>query len=250
MDKEPYLSVIIPIYNEVPNFRRGSLNRVHSYLASQPFSWEIILVNDGSTDGTLSLLQNFSATHPHTRVLDNPHQGKAASVMAGVFASAGQIILFTDTDQATPITEFDKFREAFTRGFDLAVGSRSGRPGAPVFRQILAYGMIIVRTLILRLPVRDTQCGFKAFTSQAGRKIFTAFSLVHPARPISGPAVNPGFDVEILYLARKMGFKIAEVPVLWTHQETKRVRFFHDAVSGLKELLLIRYRSLTHVYRY
>jgi hypothetical protein len=151
-------------------------------------------------------------------------------------------------DQATPISEFAKFLPEFKRGFDVVIGSRKGRKGAPLFRQILAYGMVVVRTLILRLPLKDTQCGFKAFTHPVATRIFTIFEKVHPPRQITGPAVNPGFDVEILYLARKLGYKIAQVEVSWTHQETHRVRFLPDAIAGFRELLLIRYRALTHAY--
>ena len=240
---KPYLSVIIPAYNEEDNLRRGSIEVVIDYLKKQKFSWEVIVVNDGSTDGTLDLLKKYAI-----RVIDNPHQGKAATIITGALAAAGDTILFTDLDQATPISELNKFIPLLKSGNDIVIGSRSGRPNAPLFRKILAYGMIILRTIILRLPFRDTQCGFKAFTSTSARKIFTIMNKIHSPKIISGPAVNPGFDLEMLYLGRKLGYKIAEVPVSWRHQETRRVSFVRDAIAGVTELLLVRWRALTNAY--
>lgn len=249
MTASPYLSVIIPAFNEAVNFKRGNLSQVYDYLSRQKYTFELLLVNDGSTDLTLSLLKGFAATHPQARVVDIPHGGKAAAVSAGIRESAGEVVLFSDMDQATPIDMFARFLPKFRQGYDVVIGSRQGRKGAPLFRQILAYGMMFVRTLILRLPLKDTQCGFKAFTRSSATRIFSIFNQVHPPRKISGPAVNPGFDVEILYLARKLDYKIAQVEVSWTHQESRRVRFLPDAIAGLRELLLIRFRAITNAYR-
>lgn len=244
-----YLSVIIPAYNEQANFSRGALDEVVKYLRNQPYSWEILLVNDGSTDKTSELLHQFAASHAHVRVIDNPHQGKAASIITGAMSSRGRIILFSDMDQATPISETAKILPKFASGYDIVIGSRSNRQGAPFYRQVLAYGMVVVRTLLLNLPYRDTQCGFKAFSRRSVQALFPILIKVHQPKVVSGPAVNPGFDVELLYLGRKLGFRIAQVPVAWHHQKSDRVRFLKDAVSGISELLLVRYRSLTNIYK-
>ena len=240
---QTYLSIVIPAWNESANIKRGALDQVLKYLARQKFSWEVIVVNDGSSDDTLRLLEKYPV-----KVINNPHQGKAASVASGVSQSAGRIILFSDMDQATPISEFDKFIPKFKEGFDIVIGSRSGRKGAPIYRQILAYGMVILRTILLRLPYRDTQCGFKAFTKPTAQKLFVIFNKVHPVRPTTGGVTNPGFDVELLYLSRKLGFRTAEVTVNWEHQHGERVRFIKDAIAGTWELLLVRWRSLTNTY--
>lgn len=241
--KKPYLSVIVPAYNEEDNLHRGSLDVALDYLGRQKFSWEVIVVNDGSTDKTGALLKNYPV-----KVINNPHQGKAATIIIGALAASGEIILFTDMDQATPISEFEKFLPLLKSGHDIVIASRSGRPNAPIFRKILALGMVVLRTLILRLPFRDTQCGFKAFTNSAARQIFAIMNRVHPPVVVSGPAVNPGFDLEMLYLGRKLRFKIAEVPVSWRHQETRRVSFVRDAIAGVTELFLVRWRALTNAY--
>ena len=152
-------------------------------------------------------------------------------------------------DQATPIEEFDRLHHYLDQGYDLVIGSRSGRKGAPLYRQILAFGMIILRTLILRLPFRDTQCGFKIFKRPAAEQIFSILRQIHQPLVVKGGAGNPGFDLETLYLARKMGLKIVEIPVVWQYENSIRVRFVKDAVAGVTELLLVRWRSLTNAYK-
>lgn len=245
---KPYLSVIIAAYNEEDNLRRGSLTLVVEYLKSQKFAWEVIVVNDGSSDDTQSLLNQFAKNNPGVQIVDNPHMGKAASVITGALKGSGEVILFTDMDQATPMSELDKFLPKFKEKYDIVIGSRADRQGAPMFRQILARGQVIMRALILRLPFKDTQCGFKAFSHTAAQKIFTIMHELNPPKVITGPAVNPGFDVELLYLGRKLGFNIAEIPVAWRYQESRRVSFVKDTISGLTGLLLVRWRSLTHTY--
>lgn len=240
-----YLSVIIPAYNESENISRGTLQSVCDYLNKQKYTWEIIIVNDGSSDNTLDLLKKFK----DIKIINNTHQGKASTVLTGGLKASGEIILFTDMDQATPISEVDKLLEKLNSGSDIVIGSRSGRKGAPLFRKILAYGNILLRTLILRLPFRDTQCGFKALKFDAAQKIFTLMRKLRPVVTIDGPAVDPGFDVELLYLGRKFGYKISEVTVDWHHQETRRVRFFYDMISGIQGLLTVRWRSITNAYK-
>lgn len=245
----PYLSVIISAYNEEDNLHRGSLNVLVDYLKEKDFSWELIIVNDGSTDSTSRLLHEFALGKTEIRIIDNPHMGKAGGIITGALAARGEIILFTDMDQATPIAELDNFLPKFKEGYQIVIGSRANREGAPMFRQILAFGQVLMRAIILRLPFKDTQCGFKAFTNDAAQKIFTLMKKIDPPQVITGPAVTPGFDVELLYIGRKFRYRIAEVPVSWRYQESRRVRFFKDMVDGIRGLFLVRLRSLTNVYR-
>jgi len=244
-----YLSVIIPAYNESENISRGCLLEIWEYLKKQKYSWEMIIVNDGSSDDTSNLLHQFASDKSEIKIIDNTHQGKASGVLTGGLVANGEVILFTDMDQATPISELPKLLEKTNNGFDIAIGSRSNRKGAPFFRYILAYGNIILRTLILRLPYLDTQCGFKAIKAATAKKIFITMRKLRPVVTIDGPAVDSGFDVELLYLARKWGYKVCEVPVVWRHQETRRVRFFYDMISGIQGLLTVRWRSMTNAYK-
>ena len=245
---KPYLSIIVSAYNESENIRKGCLDVMWDYLKTQKYAWEIIIVNDGSSDETLVLLHQFSAKKPNIKIIDNTHQGKASGILTGGLEASGDVILFTDLDQATPISELPKLLEKINNGFDIAIGSRSDRKGAPLFRYILAYGNVILRTLILRLPFMDTQCGFKLIRANAAKKIFTMMRKLRPVVTVEGPAVDPGFDVELLYLGRKWGYKICEVPVIWHHKETRRVRFWYDMISGIKGLLLVRWRSISNIY--
>jgi hypothetical protein len=244
----PYLSVVISAYNESRNFKQGALTEALDFLKKQKYSWEMILVNDGSTDNTLDLLTQFAHGQPNIRVINNPHMGKAAGIITGALAARGQIILFTDMDQSTPLTEFSKFVSKFESGAQIVIGSRADRKGAPLFRQVLAYGNVVMRFLILRLPYLDTQCGFKAFTQPAAQKIFSIMKSVHPLIPVNGPAVNPGFDVELLYIGRKLGLKIDQVKVAWQYKVSDRVDFLGGVMSGIKDLLTVRFRALSNAY--
>ncbi len=246
----PYLSVVIPAWNENENLSKKAMDKILGYLGSAKFSWELIVVNDGSDDDTVEALQKYAQKESRLQIINSPHMGKAQSVITGVEASSGQIILFSDMDQATPISELEKFLPYFRQDYDIVFGSRSGRKGAPVYRQILALGMVSLRMMVLRLPFKDTQCGFKAFRNQAAKKIFSIIQKIHQPQEVVGGAVNPGFDIEILYLGRKLGLKIAEVPVAWQYENSKRVRFIKDAIAGVKELLLVRWRALTGAYNH
>lgn len=246
--KKVYLSVVASAYNEEENISKGCLEQMWSHLKKQDYSWELVIVNDGSTDNTLDLLHRFADGKKEIRIIDHSHQGKASGILTVGLAAVGEVVLFVDIDQATPISESVKLLKELNSGYDIVIGSRTGRKGAPLFRQILAYGNILLRTLILRLPFRDTQCGFKALKAEPAKKIFTLMRKLRPIITIEGPAVDPGFDVELLYLGRKFGYKIGEVTVVWHHQETRRVRFFYDMISGIKGLLLVRFRSFTNAY--
>lgn len=245
----PFLSVVIPAYNEEQNIKKGAADKVLSYLAKQGYSWEMILVDDGSIDKTAELLETFARKDKRVRLIKNPHQGKAATVTTGVLAADGQIILFTDMDQATPISEVEKFLPWFEKRYDVVIGSRSGREGAPLVRKLMAFGFMVLRTLLLRLPFRDTQTGFKAFSRDAAGKIFKSLVIFGHGGVIKGAAVKAGFDLEVLYVARKLGLKIEEVPVVWQYQGSMRVHPVRDSLEGLKDMLLIRWYALNGKYK-
>lgn len=246
---KPYLSVVIPAYNEEKNINSGVLDEVYDYLKKQKYSWEVLLVDDGSIDHTLNLLESFSQSHKNFRVLAEPHRGKAGTVIAGMLASNGEIVLFTDMDQATPIKEIEKLLPKFEEGYDGAIGSRGGREGAPLVRKVMAFGFAALRTLILRLPYNDTQCGFKAFKNAAAKKIFERMRVFKEEQNVKGAAVTAGFDLEVLYIARKLGIKVAEVPVTWHHKGTVRVSPIRDSWQGLRDLFKVRINAFLGKYK-
>lgn len=246
---KPFLSVVIPAYNEGYNLRTGVLDSVYDYLIQQNYSWEILFVDDGSTDNTPRLATEFARSHKNFYVLLEPHRGKAGTVTAGVLKAKGEIVLFTDTDQATPIDQIEKILPKFNLGFDVVIGSRHGREGAPIIRKIMASGFSFLRLIVLNLPFKDTQCGFKAFSSNAAIEIFKRLEIFSSKNKSIGASVTAGFDLEILYIARKLGYKIAEVPVDWHHKEGTKVDPVKDSIEGLRGLLMVRLNSLQGKYK-
>lgn len=248
--KQIHLSVIIPCYNEERNLRLGALENVAHFLNKKKFTWEVVIVDDGSTDESRRLANEFIAEHHQFKLIARSHQGKAATVISGVLSSGGDYILFTDLDQATPINQLDKLMPFFDRGYNLVIGSRNTkRQGAPLLRRTMAFGFILLRNLILNLGIADTQCGFKIFTSRAAKNIFPKLKLYDLKKSAHGSTVTAGFDVEILFLAKKMGYKIAEVPVEWHYQETRHVNPLKDSIEGLQDLIKIRINEISGAYK-
>lgn len=242
------LSVIIPAYNESHNLKKGVLEQVHNYLKKQPFPYEVIIVDDGSTDDTAELVEQEIKTKAGFRLIRNKHGGKAMTVISGMVAARGEISLFADMDQATPLYEVEKFFPKFDQGYGIVIGSRTGRKGAPLLRKLAAWGFSFLRGIILGLPFKDTQCGFKAFNKRAKEAIFPKIEKEWGVVHFKGGAVNAGFDVEVLYLAKKYGFKIAEVEVEWRYVDTERVQVVKDAAAAIYDMIRTRWKDLTGQY--
>ncbi|MDP3994321.1 MAG: glycosyltransferase [bacterium] len=245
-----FLSVIMPAYNEEKNLKRGVLEEVWEYLSKQKYTWEVLIVDDGSTDKTIKLVENFiKKGRGGFKLIKEKHRGKGGTVIAGMLHAQGDYTLFCDMDQATPIFEIEKFLPKFKEGYDVVIASRSGREGAPIIRKLMAYGFILLRTIILRLPYKDTQCGFKAFKMDSAGKIFKRLKVFSESNIISGASVSAGFDLEILYIARKLGLKVAEVNVTWSHKDTERINPIRDSFEGLRDLFRVRINALLGKYR-
>ncbi|OGG26654.1 hypothetical protein A2960_00585 [Candidatus Gottesmanbacteria bacterium RIFCSPLOWO2_01_FULL_39_12b] len=244
-----YLSVIIPCYNEERNIRLGALENVAHFLNKKIFPWEVLIVDDGSQDESPDLIKKFINEHSNFKLYTIKHQGKASAVVAGVENVSGEYILFTDLDQATPLNQIDVLLPWFNKGYDLIIGSRNNkRRGAPFLRVAMARGFMWLRNIILNLGIRDTQCGFKAFTKVAANKIFPRLKVFGLNRKVHGSTVTAGFDVELLFVAKKLGFKIVEIPVEWHYQETRHINAVRDSWEGLLDLVKIRLNSMLGVY--
>lgn len=246
-----FLSVVIPSYDEMANLQKGVLDKVEHFLRKKQFSYEVIIVDDGSIDGSVEFVKQFIKDNPNFRLIENPHLGKAGAVTTGVLNSKGDYVLFCDMDQATPIEEADKLLPYFEKGFDVVVGSRNVvRKGAPLIRQFVSHAAIVTRKFIVGMrEVSDTQCGFKAFKKEAAKKLFTRIDKLHNGfKKISGSSVSSGFDVELLYLAKHLGYRIKEVLVEWLYVETRRVSPIKDSVEGLMDLLRIKLKALKGEY--
>jgi dolichyl-phosphate beta-glucosyltransferase len=249
--KDIYLSIVIPAFNEETNIRLGALDKVARYLEHQKYHWEVIIVDDGSTDMTKRLLAEFAEQNKNFTVLYNAHQGKAGTVITGMLEASGTYVLFTDLDQATPLGEVEKLLPWFARGYQVVIGSRSGeRKGAPLLRQIMARGFMILRSFILGLHgIVDTQCGFKVFENSVAKTIFKKLKRYSShGSGMAGANVTAGFDIEVLFLAKRLGYQIKEVPVDWHYVETRRVNPLRDSVQGLYDIIAIRVNALRGTY--
>ena len=246
---QPIFSVIIPSYNEEDNLKNGVLQQVDDYLSKQKYRYEVIIIDDGSQDQSIKLIEEFIENKKNYRLIRNNHGGKAIAVMTGMIESQGEVALFTDMDQATPLKEIEKLMPRFEEGYDIVFGSRKGRKGAPAIRKLMAWGFSFLRTILLGLPFKDTQCGFKAFNRASIDQVFKPL-LVRWQKHLNkkGAAVNAGFDVETLFLAKKIGFKIAEVPVEWHYVGSERVQAIRDSLDALQDMLKIRVNDLTGSY--
>jgi len=237
------------------NLQKGVLDKVEHFLSKKKYSYEVIIVDDGSKDGSDEFVKEFSSNNPNFKLIQNPHLGKAGAVTAGVLSSKGEYVLFSDMDQAAPIEEVDKLLPYFDPpaggGYDIVIGSRkSQRKGAPWTRILMAKGMIMLRTFLVNIHgISDTQCGFKMFKRETVKKLFGRISKLHNNfKKVTGSNVSAGFDVELLYLAQNLGYKIKEVPISWLYVETRRVSPLKDSIEGLMDLIRIKIKALKGEY--
>lgn len=239
--EKPFLSVIIPSYNEQSNLKKKLLDATHDYLTKQAYSFELIVADDGSTDGTTQALQAFAKSHAHTKFLELKHAGKGPTVKRAMLQATGRYRLYTDFDQSTPIEELQKMLPFFERGYDMAIGSRevqgAAREREPFYRHAMGKGFNFMVKLLTVRGIHDTQCGFKIMTDDLVRDIFPKVSIT--VKPESD-AFTGAFDVELLYLAKKAGYRIAEVPVQWKHVQTQRVSPIKDSLRMLFQLMRIK----------
>jgi len=240
---QPYLSLVIPAYREATRILDG-LRKVTDYLSRQAYPWECIIVDDGSPDETASIVEAFIEKHPEPtlRLLREPHRGKGAAVRAGVLASCGEFVLFSDADLSTPIGEVERFFPLLEGGYDVVIGSREAegakRFDEPYRRHVVGRVFnLAVRTLAVK-GFQDTQCGFKAFRRDAARRLFQCQKLERFS-----------FDVEILFLAKKFGLKTAVVPVQWYYSEFSTMNVLEDGFLMFLDVLKVRLYELRGFYK-
>lgn len=250
MADKPYLSVIIPAYNEEPNFKKGTINDVPKYLGKQSYTWEVLIVDDGSSDNTAKLAEEFARKNKNFIVVKNPHQGKAETVKSGVEKARGDFILFTDFDQATPISEVEKLLSLFPE-YDIAIGSRQ-LPGAkrekePFYRHIMGLGFNLVVQVLAVRGIWDTQAGFKCFKGPVAKELFGELKVYGKGKKVKGALVT-AFDVELLFIAKKRGYKIKEVAIEWHHVATSRVSPIKDSIRMFRDVLKVRLNDIRGKY--
>lgn len=247
-EKKPKLSIVIPAYNEERSLRKGVLDKIENYIRSAKLDAEVIIVDDGSLDQTAQLVRENIRNKKGFRLIKNPHQGKAVTVITGMMASTGEISLFTDMDQSTPLSEVEKFLPKFTEGFDIVIGSRHGRQGYPMIRLAAAWVFTVLRSLIVGVPFKDTQCGFKAFNARSRKSIFPKMLSWWSQSEVKGYAVNAGFDSELLFLAKKKDFKIAEISVEWRYAPSPHYQLLRDSVKAIQDMFRVRLNDWSGKY--
>jgi len=246
---KPFLSVIIPCYNEEKNLKRGVLDEVEAYLKKQSFESEVIIVDDGSSDNSRGFVKKYLPNHPRFKLLENKHVGKPLTIRFGVKKANGGIILFTDMDQSTPINEFDKFLPFFKKGFKVVIGSRGQkRTGYSLIRIIGANVFRLIRQGLLLKNIIDTQCGFKAFKSEVAKDLFSRLLIFKEVKKTKGWKVG-AFDVELLFIAQKRGYQIAEAVVNWEDKDlSKKKKYFKESKEMLTEILRVKLNDLRGKY--
>ena len=237
---EPYLSIVIPAYNEEERIV-PTIGAIAAHVAGMGFPWELIIADDGSRDQTATLVEGLELVN--LRLLRaEKNGGKGSAVRRGVLAAQGRYILFDDADNSTPIEELGKLLPTLEQqGYDIAVGSRaaSGSEEAhrTLLRRTLSGGLRLMVRYLFRIGVRDTQCGFKLFTRTSAHRLYAA-------QTIDGFS----FDLEILYLAARLGYRVAEVPVSWIDAPGSKVDTTREIQRFLRDLLRIKWNDLRGVY--
>jgi dolichyl-phosphate beta-glucosyltransferase len=229
------------------------LGQVRDFLRASGAPFEVIVVDDGSTDATADLIREFCAANAAFRLVPTHHGGKAHALLQGLRIATGRIVLFADMDQAIPISELSKLLPWFDQGFDIVVGSRGlERPEAPISRRLISLGQLGARYLVLGFSdIVDTQCGFKAFRRDVIAPLIDRLIVYRAARDrrAAGPSLSPGFDVELLFAAKAMGLRIREVPVQCNHRRGRQAALVRECVRGVSELFAIRRASRKGRYR-
>ncbi len=239
----PTYSIIIPAYNEERRLTAG-LDQVLACAGERGWDAEVLVVNDGSRDGTAALAAEYAARHPGVRLLQNPgNRGKGYSVRHGMLEAQGEWLLFTDADLSAPIAEAEKLFAALRAGAEVAIGSRwlaseTQTLRQPLYRQFFGRVFNLLLRLLLGLRFKDTQCGFKAFTRRAAQELF-------PRQRIERWA----FDPELLYLARRQKLTVEEVPVAWAHDRRSTISPLRDGPRMAWDMLRIRWYGLIGKYK-
>jgi dolichyl-phosphate beta-glucosyltransferase len=237
---QPLASVIIPAWNEERRMP-VSLQRVAAFVEEQSYPIEIIVVDDGSEDATPAIVERFAQEHPSITLLRNPHGRKGAAVRAGIARGQGEYLVISDTDLSVPIEELSKFLPPALDGYDVAIASREV-PGArrvdePYYRHLMGRVYNLLVRLLVVPGIQDTQCGFKAFRREVARDVF-AYQTID----------GWGFDVEILFIARRLGYRIVEVPVIWYYGTESKVSPVQDTLRMFRELLKVRRNARQGLY--
>ena len=252
----PMVSVVIPCYNEAKNLERGVLDEVYQYLVRQAYAWQVIIINDASTDRSQQLVQDSIGSKANFFLLDIPHGGKPAAIWAGLQEAQGELILTTDMDQSTPIAELDKLLPWCEQGYDVVIGSRgTAREGFSLVRRAGSFVFGTLRGLALLRDIADTQCGFKLYRREVVFKYFPYLEAISRSEKPRGWKVT-AFDIELLFLIEKAGYKIKEVVVDWCNrdqsdtksQTNELARYVNESIDMAQQVIRVKLNQLKGLY--
>lgn len=236
----PYLSIIVPAYNEAGRIV-ATLDTLSQYLQGQPYTWEVITVDDGSDDSTVAIVEQWMRGRDGFRLERIEHSGKGAAVRHGMLAARGEYRFMCDADLAMPISHLSDFLRNMSQGNDIVIGSRqiegADRYDEPLFRHLLGRAFNKLVQMMAVRGIHDTQCGFKCFSAAATNSLFSLQR-----------TTGWGFDVELLYLARRQGMRVLEMPIEWRHDADSRLSPASAGLNMLKDVLAVRWRSLRGEY--
>jgi glycosyltransferase involved in cell wall biosynthesis len=238
--KSPFLSIIIPAYNE-ENRLPHALGQVFAFVEQQSYAAEVLVVENGSTDGTLQLAQQYTQDYPNLRVFHEPGRGKGLAVRRGMAEARGEYRFVCDVDLSMPVEEISHFLPPALTDFDIAIASREA-PGAvrynePYYRHLTGRVFNCLIRLLVLPGIQDTQCGFKCFRAAVAKDVFRYQMLT-----------GWSFDVEILYIARRRGYRIAEVPIRWHYSPESKIHILRDSWRMFLDLLVIRQNAQRGAY--
>lgn len=228
----PFLSIVIPAHNEEQRLP-PSLAKIAAFLETQPYTAEVIVVENGSTDRTVDVVNAFAATHDFVRLIEVATRGKGLAVKAGMLAARGDYRFICDADLSMPIEEVVHFLPPERTGYDVLIGSREGeganRIGEPEYRHLMGRILNYIVKVTAVPDFEDTQCGFKMFTREAADDLFSVQRMA-----------GIGFDVELIYVAKRRGYKITDVPITWYYDPDSRMRLLQDSLHILIEIWQIK----------
>ena len=256
--KDTFLSVVIPSYNETENLKSGVLDDVEAYLKKQKYSWEVFISDDGSPEPEArNLARDFCQRHENFTFLENEHGGKAFALWAGIKKASGRIVLITDMDQSTPISEVGKILPYYQEGYGVVIGSRGvERKNFSLLRKVGSVVFKIFRQIFLLPNIVDTQAGFKSFKLEIGLEIFPRLQIIRQGiTGAKGWSVG-SWDSEFLFIADKSGHKVKEVPIAWENRDlsvgTKQSgtgKYLAESIEMIQQIFRIRLNDLRGFYK-
>ncbi len=246
-------SIVIPAYKESDKII-PTLTQVLTFMRNFSTSFEVIVVDDGSPDNTAELVEGYATEHGEIRLIKNPHKGKGPTVWTGMMEAKGNYIYMADADLSTPISELEiLFKWITEHGFDMVIASREGigakRVNEPYYRHFMGRVFNFMVQLMALPGIKDSQCGFKLFKKKAAKEVFKRLKIYGQDSKELKKGYMGAFDVEVLYLARKLGFKIKEVSVTWTYVQTSRLNPLSDSIKMLRDVAQVRLNDLKGVYK-